>query len=316
MEKLILPKIVFMGSPFFASEILQGLIDKNLIPLAVFTQEDKAGSRGHKIIETYVKKKAKEYSLPVYSPIKLKDEKVIETIKGYSPDFLVVAAYGKILPEEILNVPAVAPVNIHASLLPRWRGASPIQHSILYGDKTTGITVMKMDKGVDTGPYYFKSEEIEIDKKETGETLTLKLAKVAKAIFPDILLKIYNGELKEQEQEGEPTYAGRIKKEDGLIDFNEDASFIERKVRAFYPWPKCYFYLKGVRINVIEAEVGEKSGIRLTGVSLSSDKLCFSCGKDSTIIFTVVQREGKKVLNFKEFLKGFKVEKGDRAEKN
>ncbi len=315
MERPLPPKIVFMGSPFFASEILEGLIDKKIVPVAVFTQEDKAQLRGHKIIETEVKKKAKEHSIPVYSPHKLKDEKVIEILKGYSPDFLVVAAYGKILPEEILNIPAVAPVNIHASLLPRWRGASPIQHSILYGDKSTGITVIKMDKGVDTGPYYFKSKEIEIDKKETGETLTLKLAKLAKEIFPDLLLKIYNGELKEKEQEGEASYAGRIKKEDGFINFNEDASFIERKVRAFYPWPKCYFYLKGVRINVIEAEVGEKSEIGERGVSLSSDKLCFLCSNNSTIIFTLVQREGKRVLNYKEFLKGFKVEKGDRAEK-
>lgn len=307
-------KVIFMGSPLFSAIILEGLIKDGIIPSLVLTQEDKKGKRGHLPIETEVKKMAKGFSISVKTPNSLRSEEVIKELKSFSPDFIVVAAYGKILPKEVLAIPKIAPINVHASFLPRWRGASPIQHTILSGDEKTGITIMKMDEGVDSGPIYLKSEEVLVQKDETSESLSIKLAEIGSKILPPTLHKIFNNELEPKPQEGEASYAKKIKKEDGLINFKEDAILIERKVRAFYPWPIAHFYLKGVRINVYKAEVGESGREEREGVLLSSDKLWFSCKGGSSIIFKKVQREGKKILNDEEFLKGFRIEKGELAE--
>jgi len=305
-------KIVFMGSPKFSAVVLEGLIKGGIVPIAVFTQEDKEGERGHKVIETEVKKIAKIYSIPIFQPKKLKDSETIEALKKLSPDFIVVAAYGKILPKSVLEIPKIAPVNVHASILPRWRGASPIQYAILSGDKTTGISIMKMDEGVDTGDIYEYSKEIEIEEKETTLTLTEKLAKVGAEILPISLEKIYNGEVSLIKQdESKATYAPRIKKEDGIIDFSKNAEYIERMVRAFTPWPKCFFYLKGKRIAVLSSEAGPKIESEKTGVLLSSKELLFSCGEKTSIKFTQVQMEGKKAVNGSDFIRGFRIEKGE-----
>ncbi len=314
MGRSLSPKIVFMGSPKFAGGILESLVKKGMVPSAVFTQEDKKGERGRKILETDVKKIAKSYSIPVYQPKKLNDDEVIQNLKKLEPDFIVVAAYGKILPETVLKIPGIAPVNVHASILPRWRGASPIHHSILYGDKSTGITIMKMDKGIDTGPLYFVSKELEIDKKDTLLTLTEKLTKLAAEILPEILLKIKDGELKETEQKKEGiTYAPRIKKEDGHIDFSREAEFIERMVRAFNPWPRCYFFLQGKRITVYESEIVYDIKNSDYGILLSSKDMVFSCGNKTAIRFCRVQMEGKKIVSGKDFLRGFKVDAGEKV---
>lgn len=313
MGRPVSPKIVFMGSPKFAAVILEGLIAKGLKPQLVLTQEDKAGERGHKILETEVKKVAKNHSIPILQPKKLKE--VEEQLKTLQPDFLVVAAYGKILPKSVLEIPRIAPVNVHASILPRWRGASPIQHSILNGDKTTGVTIMKMDEGVDTGPIYQFSEEIEIDKKETSLTLTEKLARIGAEILPEVIEKIFRGEfnLKAQD-ESEATYAPRIKKEDGLIDFSKNSEYIERMTRAFLPWPRCYFFLRGKRITVLECETGPKIDAENCGVLLSTKEMLFSCGEGTTIKFTKVQMEGKSLVSSEDFMRGFKGEKGEKVQ--
>lgn len=313
MGQPLSPRIVFMGSPKFAAVILEGLMAKGIKPQLVVTQEDKAGERGHKLIETEVKKVAIKYSIPFLQPKKLKE--VEEQLKTFQPDFLVVAAYGKILPKKILEIPKNAPVNVHASILPRWRGASPIQHSILNGDKTTGVTIMKMDEGVDTGPIYQISEEIEIEKKETSLTLTEKLSRIGAKILPETLEKIFKGEFHLTEQdESKATYAPRIKKEDGFIDFSKNSEYIERMTRAFLSWPRCYFFLRGRRIAVYESEIGPKIESANCGVLLSSKEMLFSCGEGTTIKFTKVQMEGKKVVSGEDFIRGFKGEEGEKVQ--
>lgn len=314
MGQSLSPRIVFMGSPRFAAGILEGLINKGMVPSAVFTQEDKRGERGRKLLETDVKKVAKSHCIPVFQPKKLGDVSVLQNLKRLEPDFIIVAAYGKILPKAVLEIPKISPINVHASILPRWRGASPIHHSILYGDKTTGITIMKMDEGVDTGPVYFYSHHIEIDEKETTETLTEKLMKVGAEILPEILVKISEGNLKEipQKEEG-VTYAPRIKKEDGHIDFSKNAETIERMVRAFTPWPRCYFFLKGKRVTVFESEIVLNTKTKDYGVLLSSKDMVFSCGEGTGIKFCKVQMEGKKIVSGEDFLRGFKVEAGEKV---
>lgn len=308
-------KVVFMGSPRFSSVILEGLIKSGIVPKAVFTQEDKTGERGHKTIETEVKKIAKIYSIPVFQPKKLKDDETIEALKKLSPHFVVVAAYGKILPKSLLEIPKIAAVNVHASLLPRWRGASPIQYAILNGDKKTGITIMKMDEGVDTGDIYQFSEEIEIEEKETTLTLTEKLATIGAELLPKSLEKIYSGEISLIKQdESKATYAPRIKKEDGFIDFSKNAEHIERMVRAFTPWPKCFFYLKGKRVAVLDSEIGQKIESEKTGVLLSSRELLFSCGDGTSIKFRQVQMEGKKIVKGEDFMRGVRIEKGEEIQ--
>ncbi|MCX7830404.1 MAG: methionyl-tRNA formyltransferase, partial [Acidobacteria bacterium] len=289
------PRIVFMGSPRFSAVILEGLINKGLKPVAVFTQEDKEGKRGHKLLETEVKKVALHHSIPVFQPRKLRDDEAIKTLKEIEPDFIVVAAYGKILPKSVLEIPKVAPVNVHASILPRWRGASPIQHSILSGDKKTGVSIMRMDEGVDTGPVYQFSRQIDIEDKETATTLTEKLARIGAELLPQTLTSILDRKCEPIEQnDSEATYAPRIKKEDGLIDFSKDSSLIERMTRAFTPWPRCHFFLRGKRITVYESEIGPLTDCNESGILLSSKELLFSCGNGSTIRFIKVQMEGKK----------------------
>lgn len=316
MGKSLSYKIVYFGSPDFSAFILEeGLIKKGIIPSLVVTNEDKVGLRGHRLIEPEVKKIAKKYGIEVLQPKKLKDENFLNRIREVSPHFLVVCAYGKILPKELLDIPKIAPINIHASILPRWRGASPIQYTILMGDRYTGVTIMKMTEGLDCGPLYLVSERVNVEENETAKSLSNKLSLLASQIIKPTLEGIIKGELKEVEQEEEKaTYAPKIKKEDGKINFEKDATAIERMVRAFNPWPLCYFYIKGVRINVYESRIVEGYESPESGVLLSDKELIFSAKDKTAIRFTLVQREGKKILKDTEFLKGFKVEKGTKIQ--
>ena len=304
MGRPLSPKIVFMGSPRFAAVILERLVESGMTPLAVFTQEDKTGDRGHKVIEPDVKTSAKKAGIPVFQPKKLKDPEVVEELRKLAPDLLIVAAYGKILPKEILEIPKIACVNVHASILPRWRGASPVHHAILSGDKATGVSIMKMEEGLDTGPVYLYSDETEIGKNETAGELTERLARTGAELLPYALEKICKGECEPVKQDDSlATYAPRIKKEDGAISFDKNSHEIERMVRAFQPWPKAHFIINGARISVLEAEPGAEAGGIEAGTALSSGKLWFSCGGSSSIIFRKIQREGKKPLNSEEFLR-------------
>lgn len=306
-------RIVFMGTPGFAEVILSGLIEKGYKPLSVFTREDKTGGRGHRQLISPVKALAAASGIEVIQPGKLKDPEIVDKLKAIAPDFIVVAAYGKILPKEVLEIPKHCCLNVHASLLPRWRGASPIQHAILAGDKVTGVTIMKMEEGLDTGPVYLRSEDIPIDRSDNSDTLTVKLAAAGASLITEAIGRIVSEGIRPVPQDDSlATFAPRIKKEDGLISFKKSAKEIELVVRAFDPWPKAHFFFDGERINVLEAEEGPGTGGNTPGEVLPSKRLLIAAGSSSSVYLNRVQREGRKPLPSEEFLRGFKIEQGRR----
>jgi methionyl-tRNA formyltransferase len=313
MGESLPPRIVFMGTPRFAEVVLSALIEKGLKPLAVFTQADKTGGRGHQTIQPPVKTIAESFQIRVCQPKKVRDEETIELLKSFRPDFIVVAAYGKILPKAVLEIPVYCCLNVHASLLPRWRGASPIQHAMLGGDKTTGVTIMKMEEGLDTGPVFLKSREISIEAEDNTLSLGEKLSAEGAVLIAEAMEKILKGEIVPVPQDDAlATFAPRIKKEDGLISFEKRADEIRNMVKAFDPWPKAHFFIGGQRINVLEAEEGPAVDGKACGEVLPSKRLWISSAQPTTVYFNKIQREGKKVVSSEEFLRGFKIEPGFR----
>lgn len=306
-------RIVFMGTPRFAEVILSGLMGKGYKPLSIFTREDKTGGRGHRDLVSPVKALAIANGIEVIQPKKLRDPAIADHLKNLQTDFIVVAAYGKILPKEVLEIPKYCCLNVHASLLPRWRGASPIQHAILAGDKATGVTIMKMEEGLDTGPVFLRSEDIPIERADNSETLTEKLAAAGAALITEAIERIVREGIEPSPQDDSlATFAPRIKKEDGLISFGKSAREINLLVRAYDPWPKAHFFIDGERINVLQADPGPEAPGKEPGEVLPSVKLLVAAGGSSSIYLNRVQREGKKPLPSEEFLRGFRIEPGRR----
>lgn len=248
-------KIVFAGTPVFASIALEALTLSQHDVIAVYTQPDRQSGRGLKVTKSPVKELAFDKDIPTYQPKTLRDEKAQAQFKELKPDLLIVAAYGLILPKEILEIPRLGCINIHASLLPRWRGAAPIQQAILAGDKTTGITIMQMDEGLDTGDMLLK-HEYTLAHDENSQTLHDRLAKMGAEAIVEALDLLVAGKLKPEKQNDKiATHAGKIQKQDALIDWHHPAVVIDRKVRAFNPWPVAFFAWNGDNVRVWEAEV-------------------------------------------------------------
>jgi methionyl-tRNA formyltransferase len=247
-------KIVFMGSPRYAEIILQELYERFDI-VGVITQPDKKVGRGRSIQSPPVKVFAKEKGIPFLQPEKLVTEEVLNVLSGWGPNIIVVAAYGKILRTQILKLPRFGCVNVHASYLPRWRGASPIQAAILNGDQTAGVTIMKMDDGIDTGDI-ITQKEVEISEIETAASLTEKLAAIGAKLLTDTLPRYIGREIVPKKQSSaNATYAGLINKRDGLLDFQKSAEELERQIRAYDPWPICYFSWNSKNVKVFNARV-------------------------------------------------------------
>jgi methionyl-tRNA formyltransferase len=243
-----------MGSPRYAEIILRAL-NKRLDVVGVITQPDKRVGRGRSIQSPPVKVFAKEKGIPFIQPKKLAEEKVLCVLSEWDPDVIVVAAYGKILRSQILEFPRLGCVNVHASYLPRWRGASPIQAAILNGDQTAGVTIMKMDEGIDTGNI-ITQKEVKLSEFETAASLTEKLATIGAELLVDTLPRYIRGEIVPKKQLSKnATYAGLIKKQDGLLDFQRSAEELERQIRAYNPWPICYFNWNGKNVKVYYARV-------------------------------------------------------------
>ena len=295
-------KIVFMGSPDYAVPTLKMLHEKfNLA--AVITQPDQPVGRGKKIQAPPIKTAALEMGLPVYQPEKARGPEFMALLENLTPDVIIVAAYGKILREDVLNYPHFGCLNVHASLLPRWRGASPIQNAILHGDKKSGVTIMKMDQGVDTGPI-FEMKGIAINPDDTAGTLSEKLAEAGAALLGEVLPKYFAGAIsaKPQPEEG-ATYAHLLKKEDGQMDFSKDAVELERQVRAFNPWPICAMDWKNQPLRVLRAEV---TGKRSTGIGQHSVVDKFPCVGTASVDLKLVevQPAGKRPMRGSDFLNG------------
>lgn len=297
-------RILFFGSGDFSIPIIQSLNKKYCIS-AIVTQPDRQQGRGKKIKISSVKNIAVEKKIPILQPEKLSEAAFRDAIEKYDPDLIVLAAYGKIIPKWILDYPKYGCLNVHASLLPRWRGASPIQSAIIEGDKKTGVTIMMMDEGLDTGPLLAQIS-MSIDPCENSLTLESKLSRTGAELLMEVITKYEKKEIEPQPQkEDEATYCGLIKKEDGFLDFEKSAIILERQVRAFNPWPICYMIFQGQRLRVLLTKVSQTRNLNPNHRGILN-KLPAVGTADFDLILNQVQMPGKKIISGREFLNGIK----------
>ena len=308
-------QVVFMGTPDFSIPVLEGLISSEKHEVtAVITQPDKARGRSGKLTFTPVKQCAVEHDIPVYTPVRVKEKEFIDELKNIPCDVIVVVAFGQILPKEILTMPKYGCVNVHASLLPRWRGAAPMQWAIISGDETTGITTMQMDEGLDTGDMLLK-KSVKIEPDETDETLFNKLSPLGAKLLLETLDGIEDGSIKPQKQDdSKSTYAKLLTKELGRIDFTWEAVKIERYIRALSNWPNVYCSFKGKTLKVWKASVVMSDSEYKPGTVVNVSKKSFTVQTGSgQLEFLEVQPEGKKRMDAASFLNGNRLAVGEEA---
>lgn len=306
-------RVVFMGTPDFSVPTLQSLIDEKYDVVGVVTQPDKPKGRGRTMQFTPVKELAVKYSIPVLQPVKLKNDDVFfEELKALKPDVIVVIAFGQILPDRVLELPKYGCINIHASLLPKYRGAAPIQWAILNGEKETGVTTMMMDSGLDTGDMILR-KVIPIEEKETGGSLFDKLAYAGGDLIIETLKQAEAGTLKRIPQNNdESNYVSIIKKEYGCMDFTKSALELERLIRGLNPWPSAFTSLHGKTLKVWDADVVETVSEEKPGTILSVDKDSFTVMTgEGALKILELQLEGKKRMMTEAFLRGYKLETGE-----
>lgn len=301
-------KIIYMGTPDFAVPALKSLANSQHTVCAVFTQPDKPRGRKQVMTPPDVKVCAQSLDIPVFQPESMKSEEAIELVKGFAPDVIVVAAYGKILPKAVLDIPKYGCVNIHGSLLPKYRGAAPIQQSVLNGDKVTGITTMLMDVGLDTGDI-LQTAETEIGENETSGELFDRLAELGGELILKTLTALENGSLTPVKQdESLATHTSKIDKSLCPIDFSKSAFEVHNKVRGLNPWPVATTKVCGKSVKVYSTRLCEKSG--KSGTVLSVKPLIVACAEKSVEIIEL-QPEGKKRMTAEAFLAGHRLEIGD-----
>lgn len=307
-------KTLFFGTPEFVLPIANFLLEREEL-LGVVTQPDKPKGRGLEPSPSPVKLWAKEKGLKVFEPVKLKDPSFLATLKDLNLDLIIVFAYGKILPKEVLEIPKEGSWNIHLSLLPKFRGASPVQWAILTGEKITGVTIMLMDEGMDTGPIFLQ-KSIPIEENDTTPTLLQKLTQLAVSTLEEALNLYKEGILTPVPQPNENvSYAPLIKKEDGLISFKEEAEIILRKLRAFTPWPGIYTYFKGKILKIHSASLIELDKTYTPSEIIKIDKSGISVATSHKgLLLHEVQLEGKKRISAYEFAQGFHLKEGQLLE--
>lgn len=308
-------KIVYMGTPDFAVGALEALIRAGHQITAVVTQPDRPKGRGKELQMSPVKQCALKYDIPIFQPVKIKEQEEVSKLQSFEADIFIVAAFGQILSEEILTMPRFGCINIHASLLPKYRGAGPIQRVILEGEKETGITIMQMDKGIDTGDILLQSA-FPIDSKETGDSLHDKLAEEGARLIVEALEKIEAGEITPRKQkEEEASYAGMLQKSMGKIDWNKDAAQIERMVRGLNSWPSAYTTYRGKTLKIWDSDISENETAleeAVPGVvtAVKKDAIYVRTG-DKELRITELQLEGKKRMAVKDFLLGYQIKTGE-----
>ncbi|RLA03992.1 MAG: methionyl-tRNA formyltransferase [Gammaproteobacteria bacterium] len=305
-------KVIFAGTPDFAAAHLQALIDSKHQLCAVYTQPDRPAGRGQKLMASPVKQLALEQGLPVYQPQSLKTPEARQQLQDLDADIMVVVAYGIILPADILDIPPLGCINVHGSLLPRWRGAAPIQRAIEAGDDKTGVTIMQMDEGLDTGPMLIRSE-IPINADDTSNSLYQNLMAKGAQTLVTALDKLAMKELHPTPQDdSKACYAKKLSKAEAAIDWSESAIQIDRKIRAFNPWPGCYVSLDGQKMKIIaepfSAEPFSAEPVRNNqpGEIISADKsgLRVACG-DASLLITSLQMPGKKMTPIAALLNSY-----------
>lgn len=303
--------ILFMGTPEFSVPCLERLISDGHNVSAVVSQADKPKGRGHKMVYTPVKECALKHGIQVFQPETLKDNSFSGELEAINPDVIIVVAYGKILPEYILNYPKYGCINIHASLLPKYRGAGPIQHSIIGGEKITGVTSMYMEKGLDTGDMLLR-EETEIGEYENCEELYERLSRIGAEVLSKTLRLAESGELKREKQnDSEATYAPMLTKATGEIDWKSSAESIVNLIRGTYMWPVAHTLYKGEPLKIYAAERGGECTDGGPGDIVFADKKRaeVKCGDGKTVILKEVQFFGGKRMSIESYLNGHNIEK-------
>ena len=297
-------KIVFMGTPDFAVPCLTALKDAGHEIAAVFTQPDKPKGRGYALTPPPVKVKAQAYGYKIYQPATLRDGEAARLLEEIAPDVIVVVAYGKLLPADILDIPPLGCVNVHASLLPRHRGASPIQWAIVCGDRETGVTTMLMAQGMDTGDMLERAVT-PIGPEETAEDLHDRLSAMGAELIVHTLAGLEKGDITpEKQDEALATKAPIIRKEMGRLDFTQTAETLHNLTRGFYPWPAAYTQLDGRRLKVLETRTADGFSGRPGQVICADGRLVVACGKNTALELVRVQLEGKRPMTAAELLRG------------
>ena len=298
-------KVVFMGTPDFAVGALEAIIQAGHEVTAVVTQPDKPKGRSGQMQFPPVKEYAVKYNIPVFQPVKVKEPEAVAELRNYEADIYVVAAFGQILTKEILNMPRFGCVNIHASLLPKYRGAAPIQQAIIDGETETGVTIQQMNEGIDTGDI-LSTVIVPIDKKETAESLFVKLEQAGAQLIVDTLAKIEKGEITPVPQdESKASYVRMMKKTLGKIDWNKEAVVIERLVRGLNSWPSAYTFFEGKSLKLWNCDVIEEICTEAPGtiVRVNKDSIDVATG-NGVLRILELQLEGKKRMDTKSFLLG------------
>jgi methionyl-tRNA formyltransferase len=303
-----------MGTPVFAVESLEKIINDGHEVAAVFTQPDKPKGRGHRLMPTPVKEVALKNNIPVFQPLTLKDPEIIDKLKEIAPDCIVVVAYGRILPEAVLNIPRFSCINVHASLLPRYRGAAPIQWAVINGEEKTGVTTMYMAKGLDTGDMILKSET-KIGENETSGELHDRLMKIGADTLSKTLDMIEKGEAPREKQTDDNTcYASMIDKNTALIDWNSEPKIIHNLVRGMNPKPGAHTFLSGDMFKILETRLlpngicnNEKPG---TILSVGEEGIAVSCKNSSEILLKTVQAQGGKKMSAAAYANGHGIKSG------
>ena len=307
-------RVVYMGTPFFAVNALKSIIDDGYNVVGCYTQPDKMQGRSSKLIASPVKECAAAHGIPVFQPEKIRLEENVEELRSLAPDIIIVAAFGQILPPSILEMPKYGCINIHASLLPRYRGAAPIEWSVINGEKETGVTTMFMAEGLDTGDI-IEEAVTEIGAKETAEELRSRLAELGAELILSTMKAVISGDFKRTPQDdSKSNYAVRLSKEMGKADWSLPAVKIERLIRGLRPWPVVYSSLSGRGLKIYAADVVEDmSGEPGEIIEVGKKNFVVACGEGALRI-RMVQPEGKKMMDAASFLNGNKLTVGMRFE--
>lgn len=304
-------KIIFAGTPHFAASALAALLKEHQV-VAVLTQPDRPSGRGMQLTASPVKQLALQHGLPVLQPVTLKTAEAQQAIAELEAEVMVVAAYGLILPQAVLRLPRYGCLNIHASLLPRWRGAAPIQRAILAGDAETGITIMQMDEGLDTGDMLLK-KVCAIAANDTAETLHDKLADLGAQAINEALQDLEHGKLHPERQDAQlATYAAKLTKGEAHLDWNRDAAQLERAVRGYYPFPVAQTVFGETPVKILCASTAaRKTATPGTVITVEKDAIIVACG-NGALALKVLQKPGGKALPVAQFVQGFPIRAGDR----
>jgi methionyl-tRNA formyltransferase len=304
--------LVYFGTPEFAVAPLKTLLNSGHEVLAVVTQPDRQSGRGRHMSACPVKIEAQKSGLKTLQPLKVRGTEFLDELRSLNPSVIVVAAYGQILPSEIIRLPGFGCINIHASLLPKYRGAAPINRAIINGEKKTGITTMLMDEGMDTGPILLQ-EEVEITPGDTAESLSRRLSIIGADLLIRTLKGLESGLIKPVPQAGEASYAPLLKKTDGLIDWSRSAEEISNFIRGMNPWPGAYGFLDGERFKILKVVPLDESGETGIVKRVSKDELAVGAGEGSVSILEI-QPSGKPVMTIRAFLQGRKMREGMKFE--